>query len=171
MGKDTNIILIGMPSSGKSTLGVLLAKQLGYDFIDTDLVIQKRSGKRLQQLLDEDGHDAFLRAEEEALLAVRAKRAVIATGGSAVYSACGMAHLKEEGKVVYLKLPFRIIRRRLSNLSTRGVVLAPGQTLEQLYLERCGLYERYADITFDQAPEGKELSQGENAARLAALFE
>lgn len=165
-----NVILIGMPSSGKSTLGVLLAKMLGYDFLDTDLLIQRRTGKKLQQLLDEDGREAFLAAEEETLLSVRARRTVIATGGSAVYSAAGMAHLKKEGKTVYLKLPFRLIRRRLSNLSTRGVVLAPGQTLEMLFRERCALYEKYADLVFEESADGKEHPLPENAMRLVSLL-
>lgn len=166
-----NVILIGMPSSGKSTLGVLLAKMLGYDFLDTDLVIQKRTGKRLQQILDEEGREAFLAAEEEALLSVRVRRTVIATGGSAVYSAAGMHHLKKDGVAVYLKVPFRLIRRRLSNLATRGVVLAPGQTLEMLFRERSALYEKYADLIFEESADGKEHSLSENAVRLVALLE
>ena len=141
-----NIVLIGMPGCGKSTVGVLLAKALGMAFLDTDIVLQAQEGRLLQSLLDEIGIDAFLRREEEAILTVDAKDTVIATGGSVVYEQQAMRHLHACGKVVYIALPYEEIERRLSNLATRGVALRPGQTLRDLYDERTPLYERAADI-------------------------
>ncbi len=147
-----NIILIGMPASGKSTVGVILAKLLGYDFIDTDLLIQRREGSRLSEIIASRGVDGFLAAEESACLSVNAEHCVIATGGSAVYSAAAMAQLKARGRVVYLKTDYETLSARLKDISGRGVVLRPGQTLEQLYAERVPLYEKYADII---VPEGE----------------
>lgn len=145
-----NIILIGMPASGKSTLGVMLAKMLGYDFLDTDLLLQRRAGMTLQEILDTEGEARFAMREEETLLSVDVEKTVIATGGSAVYSERGMAHLKTLGKVVYLAVPLSHLTQRLTNLSTRGVLMPKGQTLATLFAERKALYERYADITFHQ---------------------
>ncbi|MBE6611451.1 MAG: shikimate kinase [Ruminococcaceae bacterium] len=142
-----NIILIGMAGCGKSTVGVLLAKALGCAFIDTDLIIQQREGKLLQEIINSDGVEAFKAAEERALLDVDASLAVIATGGSAVYSAAGMAHLRKNGVCVWLSLPFAEIERRIHNIATRGIAIAPGKTLRDAYDEREPLYERYADIT------------------------
>ena len=142
-----DITLIGMPGSGKSTIGVLLAKALGMDFLDADLVIQKREGALLQEILDKRGFDAFKKAEEEALLSIHCGNTVIATGGSAVYSAPGMKHLKEQGVAAYLELTLPEIRSRLFNLATRGIAFPPGKTLEDIYRERAPLYEKYADIT------------------------
>lgn len=141
-----NLILIGMPGAGKSTVGVLLAKELGYDFVDTDLLIQNSCEKKLHELLLEDGIDAFKQLEGRVLSELCVDRTVIATGGSAVYSDAGMAHLKQSGKVLYLSLPYPLLRDRLGDYTHRGIVLSPGQTLKDLYDERTPLYEQYADL-------------------------
>lgn len=146
-----NIVLIGMPGCGKSTIGVLLAKALGMDFVDTDVVFQAKEGRKLQPIIDEIGIDAFLHKEEEAILGFSCDKTVIATGGSVVYGRKAMKHLHENGTVVYIRLPYAEIERRLSNLATRGVTLREGQTLYDLYQERIPLYEVEADIVFDAA--------------------
>ena len=166
----SNIILIGMPASGKSTLGVMLAKLLGYDFLDTDLLLQKRIGRHLQELLDKEGAERFKALEEEALLSVKCERTVIATGGSAVYSARGMAHLATLGRVVYLSLPLTEIKARLSDLSSRGVVMGEGETLDTLYRSRAALYEAYADTVFDETENGKTRTMAQNATALYKLL-
>lgn len=142
-----NVILIGMPGSGKSTVGVVLAKLLGLHFCDTDLVLQQHCGKKLQEIIRTEGDAAFFRHEEEVLAALDVQNTVIATGGSAVYSDRAMQHLKAGGKCVYLKVAADEIERRLANFSDRGVVIADGMTLADLYAERKPLYEKYADIT------------------------
>lgn len=142
-----NIILIGMPGAGKSTVGVVLAKKLGYAFMDADLVIQGREGKLLHEIIAEQGVEGFWRVEEEVNESIRTDRTVIATGGSAVYGERAMAHYKEIGKIVYLSLPLADIRERLGDLDERGVTLRAGQDLAALYEERLPLYEKYADIT------------------------
>ena len=147
----SNIVLIGMPGCGKSTVGVLLAKVLGFAFVDTDVVLQAREGRKLQRMIDEIGVDAFLKKEEEAILALDCDRTVIATGGSVVYGHEAMARLHRDGLVIYIRLPYEEIERRLSNLATRGVTLRNGQTLRNLYDERIPLYEREADYAFDSA--------------------
>ena len=144
-----NIVLIGMPGSGKSTLGVLLAKVLGLRFVDADLIIQEREGRLLQEIIDQDGIDGFLRVEEEVLATLDEEEAVIATGGSAVYSDRAMEALKTHGVTVYLRVPYPEIERRITNISTRGIVLREGKTLKDTYDERVPLYERWADITVD----------------------
>ncbi len=144
-----NIVLIGMPGCGKSTVGVLLAKALGMAFVDTDIVLQSREGALLQALIERDGIDAFLQKEEEAILSLSCENAVIATGGSAVYEARAMHRLHETGRVLYIALPYEEIERRLSNLATRGVTLRPGQTLRALYEERVPLYEAQADAVLN----------------------
>lgn len=144
-----NIILIGMPGSGKSTVGVVLAKKLGYRFIDSDLVIQEKCGKLLYQLIEERGEAGFLMLENEINASVTADCAVIATGGSAVYGVEAMKHFKEIGRIVYLKLPYEELAARLGDLHERGVVLKEGYTLRDLYEERIPLYEKYADITVE----------------------
>ena len=138
-----------MPGSGKSTVGVVLAKRLGYQFVDSDLVIQEKTGKLLYQLIEELGEAGFLELENEINAGLQAKRAVIATGGSAVYGKEAMAHFKEIGKVVYLSLPYEELRERLGDLHKRGVVLREGYTLKKLYEERVPLYEKYADLVID----------------------
>lgn len=144
-----NIVLIGMPGAGKSTVGVILAKTLGMRFIDTDLIIQESEGRLLQQILDTDGVARFREIEERCILSLAAANAVIATGGSVVYSDAAMRHLKEAGTAVYLRLDYPEIERRIRNIRTRGVLLRPGQSLYDLYRERQPLYERHADVTVD----------------------
>ena len=150
-----NVILIGMPGSGKSTVGVVLAKKLGYRFIDSDLVIQEKCQKLLYQLIEERGEAGFLMLENEINASIMAKGAVIATGGSAVYGKEAMRHFQEIGRIVYLKLPFKELETRLGDLHERGVVLKEGYTLQDLYEERIPLYEKYADITIEC--EGKDI--------------
>lgn len=142
-----NIILIGMPGAGKSTVGVVLAKKLGYAFVDADLVIQSREGKLLHEIIAECGVEGFWRVEESVGESMEARRTVIATGGSAVYGPKAMAHYKQIGTVVYLALPLSEIRERLGDLNERGVTLREGQDLTGLYEERVPLYEKYADYT------------------------
>ena len=144
-----NIILIGMPGAGKSMVGVLLAKTLRKKFIDTDLIIQEESGRHLQEIIDAEGPDAFMAIEEATILRHTFHNAVVATGGSVVYSSRAMEHLKDGGIIVYLKISFNAMIRRLKNITTRGLVLHGGQSLRDLYNERIPLYERYADITID----------------------
>lgn len=147
-----NIVLIGMPGVGKSTVGVILAKVLGYQFVDADLVIQERENRLLREIIEQDGLDGFLKAEEEANVqtAQTAVKSVIATGGSVVYCENAMRHLGETGIIVYLKLDYETLDERLSNLKGRGVVLKDGQDLKGLYEERIPLYEKYANITVDE---------------------
>ena len=141
-----NIVLIGMPGCGKSTVGVILAKTLGLEFIDTDLVIQKQEGRLLQQILDDQGVEAFLKAEERALLSIVCHETVIATGGSAVYSRAGVEHLRRNGTLVYLQLPYDEMMSRLNNIKTRGIVIPDGKTLRDVFEQRIELYERFADV-------------------------
>lgn len=144
-----NVILIGMPGAGKSTVGVVLAKKLGYSFMDSDLIIQKQTGKLLHQLIEERGEAGFLVLENEINAALNPEHCVIATGGSAIYGQEAMEHLKKTGSVVYLRLPFEELEDRLGDLHQRGVVLKEGFTLLDLYKERIPLYEKYADFTID----------------------
>ncbi len=146
---DQNIILIGMPGAGKSTIGVLLAKALSLDFVDTDLLIQAAEGRRLQETIDSDGLDDFLALEERHVLALNVQGAVIATGGSVVYSERAMRHLKQRGTVIYLLLPLPHLEARITDMDSRGVVIAPWQSVADLYHERLPLYEHSADITID----------------------
>lgn len=148
----SNIIFIGMPGSGKSTVGVLFAKALGYLFTDVDLLISHRARKPLQQILDEDGLDVFLTLEEAVGSTLQAEHTVIATGGSMVLSETAMRHLKTLGMVVYIDVPFAEIERRVTNIKTRGIVFHPNETLADVYRERQPLYERYADVTVHVAP-------------------
>ncbi|MBE6676247.1 MAG: shikimate kinase [Ruminococcaceae bacterium] len=142
-----SVILIGMPSCGKSTLGVLLAKKLGLEFIDSDLLIQKKHGKLLHELIAEHGNEAFLALESEVNCSLDATGAVIATGGSAVYSQEAMAHLGTLGKIVYIQISYEEMAARLGDYAHRGVIMPAGYTLRDLYDERTALYERYADVT------------------------
>jgi shikimate kinase len=144
-----NIVIIGMPGAGKSTMGVILAKTLGRNFIDTDIVAQETSGRLLQEIIDTDGTGAFLETEEKTILSLQGKNAVIATGGSVVFSEKAMEHLKKDGVVLYLKISFEEMVRRLKNVTTRGIVLVAGQSLSDMYNQRVPLYEKYADITID----------------------
>ena len=151
-----NIVLIGMPGVGKSTVGVVLAKALGYQFVDADLLIQEAEGKLLSELIEEHGTDGFIEIENRVNSQIQTHRSVIATGGSVVYGKEAMEHLKSIGTVVYLKQNLRVLQRRLRNLKGRGVVLKEGQTLVDLYKERTVLYEKYADITVDQYKQSIE---------------
>ena len=145
-----NIILIGMPGVGKSTLGVVLAKVLGFQFIDADLLIQEQERKKLHQIIKEVGINGFMEIENQVNASIEAERSVIATGGSVVYCRQAMSHLKEIGTVVYLKVSLSTLEKRLGNLKRRGVILKKGQTLKDLYEERVPLYEKYADVVVDE---------------------
>lgn len=147
-GRD-NIVLVGMPGAGKSTVGVVLAKRLGMSFVDSDLVIQERYGKLLHELIEEHGVKGFWQLENDVNASLSVHGSVIATGGSAVYGAEAMEHLSRIGNVVYLKLPYEEVENRLGDLNARGVTLLPGQTLADLYAERTPLYERYAHRTVE----------------------
>lgn len=150
-----NIILIGMPGCGKSTVGVVLAKALGYRFLDADLMIQEKEGRRLNDILREDGPDQFNRIENKINLSIDVDKTVIATGGSAVYGHEAMVHLKETGLVIYLKLPHTEIEKRLGDLVERGISMKKGQTLKDIYDERAPLYEKYADVILET--QGQEI--------------
>lgn len=147
--KHNNIVLIGMPGAGKSTVGVVLAKKLGFAFLDSDLLIQSREGKLLHEIIEERGVEGFWTVEEEANMSIDTRRTVIATGGSVIYGGRAMEHLRETGVIVYLKLSCAGIARRLGDLNERGVTLREGQTLEMLYEERTPLYEKYADLIIE----------------------
>ena len=151
MSKE-NIVLIGMPGVGKSTVGVILAKVLGYQFIDADLVIQKRENRLLHEIISEEGLDGFLKAEENAnvYIAQNEEKSIVATGGSVVYCEKAMQELKKTGRVIYLELEYDQLKKRLGNLKGRGVVLKDGQDLRGLYEERIPLYEKYADLTVNE---------------------
>lgn len=149
-GNWNNITLIGMPASGKSTVGVLLAKRLGYQFIDTDLVIQQEEGCLLKDIIASRGLGGFLEVENRVNSRVKGGRAVIAPGGSVIYGKEAMEHLGRIGTVVYLKLRYEAVEKRLGNLTDRGVALRDGMTLRDLYEERTPLYEAYADVTVDE---------------------
>lgn len=144
---DKNIILTGMPACGKSVTGVVLAKSLNMQFVDTDLLIQQRAGKSLQRILNEDGIEVFKKTEEDVLCSLDVTGTVIATGGSAVYYEKAMEHLKENGTVVYLEASLDTVKKRLRNIRTRGVAMKKGQTLDDLYDARVPLYKKYADVT------------------------
>ncbi|MBQ9099607.1 MAG: shikimate kinase [Clostridia bacterium] len=161
---QTNIILIGMPGCGKSTLGVLLAKLLCKDFIDVDLLIQKQIGMSLQQYIDEKGVNAFLEAEADALCALNCQNTVIATGGSAPLTKRGANRLSALGKTVYLRLSYEEIEKRITNLATRGIAMEQGETLRDVYNARCPLYESIADLIF--SPDAANIA--ETATALAA---
>ena len=152
-----NIVLIEMPGVGKSTVGVILAKVLGYQFVDADLLIQKSEGKLLKDIIAEKGTDGFIEVENRVNASIQAENTIIATGGSVIYGKEAMAHLKEIGTVVYLHVPFATLEKRLADIKGRGVVLREGQTLYDLYLERTPLYEKYADLEIPE--EGLNVEQ------------
>ncbi len=152
-----NIVLIGMPAVGKSTVGVVVAKRMGYKFVDTDLLIQEAEGRLLKEIIAEKGTEGFLEVEDRINAQVEAENTVIAPGGSVVYCENAMKHYKKIGTVVYLKISFETINKRLSNAKNRGVVLKEGQTLKALYDERVRLFEKYADITVCE--DGLELEE------------
>ncbi len=152
-----NLVFIGMPAAGKSTVGVIVAKRLGYNFIDTDLLIQQEEGKLLCQLIEEKGIEGFLKIENRINAKVEAEKSVIAPGGSVVYCEQAMEHYKQIAKIIYLQVSFETVSKRLRNVKGRGVVLKDGQTLKELYEERCALFEKYADITVCE--DGKDLEE------------
>lgn len=151
-----NIVLIGMPTSGKSTVGVIIAKILGKEFVDADIVIQKKEGKKLSTIIEEKGIDGFIDIENRINSEIRVKNTVIATGGSVIYGQKAMEHYKKTGTVVYLKVSYDTLEKRLHHAKQRGVVMRKGQTLKSLYDERTLLYEKYADITIDEGDSSLE---------------
>lgn len=162
-----NITMIGMPSSGKSTIGVLLAKRLGFSFVDVDIVIQEKEGRLLKEIISDEGMDGFLEVENRINAELDVQLSVIAPGGSVIYGEEAMRHLKEISEVVYLKMSYEEMERRIGNVVDRGVALKPGFTLRDLYNERVPLYEKYADIVIDEA--GK--SPGETVDELRRVIE
>ena len=149
MNNSNNIILIGMPGAGKSTVGAALAKKLGYGFIDSDNVIEENCGKKLHEILSETGQEGFLEIENFINATIDVKNRVIATGGSAIYGKEAMEHFAKIGDIVYLKLSYKEISARLGDLEERGVAFKAGQTLEDIYAKRVPLYEKYAQFTID----------------------
>lgn len=171
MTPRNHIILIGMPACGKSTVGVLLAKALGYRFVDADLVIQETDGRRLHEIIEAEGIDGFLSLEERVNLTLGRPDdppTVIATGGSAVYSRAAMERYQTVGTVVYLRLSYETVARRLGDYSHRGVVMPDGYDLKMLYDQRCALCETYAQVTLDEIPGDR---MGDMVAALCARFE
>ena len=150
MGRKTNITLIGMPASGKSSVGVVLAKRLGKKFVDTDIVIQEKYGKLLKELIEEHGDEGFREIEDEVNAGLDLDNSIISPGGSVVYGEKAMQHLKEISVIIYLELSYTAIKSRLGDLRERGITLKEGQSLKDLYLERVPLYEKYADITVNE---------------------
>ena len=163
----SNVTLIGMPSAGKSTIGVLLAKRLGYSFIDADILIQEKEGRLLKEIIAQEGMDGFLQVENRVNASIEAMRSVIAPGGSVIYGKEAMEHLKEISTVVYLKMSYEELERRVGDVVDRGVALKEGMTLRDLYDERTAYYERYADITIDE--EG--MTPGQTVDLLRAMLE
>lgn len=149
VGEKTNIVLIGMPGCGKSTVGVLLAKRIRKKFVDTDLFIQEQEERLLSEIIEEEGLERFVEIENEVNATLLTENSVIAPGGSVVYGEAAMRHLRDIAKIVYLRLSYESVERRLGDLKKRGVVFRPDQTLLDLYRERCPLYETYADIVVD----------------------
>lgn len=145
----TNLILIGMPGAGKSTAGVILAKRLGYNFIDTDLVIQTEEQCRLQEIIDRQGLDRFRKIEQQVLLSLQTSRCVIATGGSAIYSRQGIEKIGRTGRLVYLRVPLAELQQRIADMGQRGLVMGKEQSFTDLFHERTPLYEQFAEITID----------------------
>ena len=145
----SNIVLIGMPGCGKSTIGVILAKTIGVGFVDTDLIIQQRENRLLQDIIDKDGIDAFLDCEENAVKAVECDNTVVATGGSVVYREDAIKHLKKNGKIFYLNVPLHEIKNRLNNISTRGIAANKNDSIDSIFIEREPLYKKYADVIID----------------------
>ncbi len=147
--KSSNIVLIGMPGSGKSTVGVILAKLAGRDFVDTDVLIQKEQGRSLQDIVDRDGYLKLREIEEKTILKLECRNHVIATGGSAVYSQSAMTHLKADGIAVFLNVGLQTLLARVKDFETRGLAKRPDQGVADLFSERCALYRKYADVVID----------------------
>lgn len=151
-----NYVLIGMPTSGKSTVGVMLAKEICFEFLDTDILLQRREKKMIQKILDEDGLEKFYEVEETALLSVDTDETVISTGGSAVYSEKGMEHVCKNATVIYLELPLEEVYQRIENLHSRGIAGLSNKHFTKIYMERKALYEKYADITVNASGLSKD---------------
>lgn len=166
--KKQNITLIGMPASGKSTVGVLLAKRLGYTFVDVDILIQSQENRLLKEIIAEEGLEGFLEVENRVNASLDTDHAVIAPGGSVIYGKEAMEHLKEISTIVYLKLSYEEVEKRLGDLTDRGVVLKEGMTLLDLYRERVPYYEKYADITVDETGAG---NAGETVDQLRQIMQ
>jgi shikimate kinase len=162
----TNVVLIGMAGAGKSTVGVVLAKRLGLDFLDTDVLIQARQGRRLQEIINSEGLAAFRQIEEATLLSLSCRRTVIATGGSAVYSKAGMGTLKSYGTIVFLDIPLEELMLRVRDMDTRGMVIDPGETFPDLFARRLPLYRRWAELIVDGRNKSVEELATEIADRL-----
>ena len=158
-----NIILIGMPGAGKSTVGVILAKRIGFNFIDTDLIIQAQEKCRLQQIIDAHGLQNFRKIEEQMLLNLQVEHSIIATGGSVVYSEKGLKALGRTGPLIYIQVSLTALQKRIADMGQRGLVMSKGQTFEQLYQERTPLYEKFAELTIS--------GEGVNAEQVAAKIE
>ena len=165
---EANITLIGMPGAGKSTVGIVLAKLLCKTFVDADLVIQHNEGKRLHKIIEEIGNDKFLKLENSTLANLKVHNAIVSTGGSAIFGKEAMAHLKNTSTVIYLRVPYEDIEKRLGSLKRRGVVFEEGQTLRDIYDIRCPIYEKYADIIID-CNNGADIQ--ETALKIAELIE
>ena len=158
-----NIILIGMPGAGKSTVGVILAKRIGFNFIDTDLIIQAQEKCRLQQIIDAHGLQNFRKIEEQMLLNLQVEHSIIATGGSVVYSEKGLKALGRTGPLIYIQVSLTALQKRIADMGQRGLVMSKGQTFEQLYQERTPLYEKFSELTIS--------GEGVNAEQVAAKIE
>ncbi|MDR0780276.1 MAG: shikimate kinase [Pseudomonadales bacterium] len=167
MAAKSNFILIGMPGSGKSTIGVILAKRTSHDFIDTDVLIQSMQGRSLQDILDREGYLKLREIEAAALQGLNVKNSVISTGGSAVYSDAAMRHLKQDGVMIYLDVSLATLRSRITDYDTRGIAKRPEQSFDDLFLERTLLYRQYADLTLC----GDGLNQDQVCERLIAALQ
>lgn len=165
---EKNITLIGMPGAGKSTVGIVLAKMLCKTFIDVDILIQNKEGKRLNKIIDEIGNDRFLKLENDVIVSLKVHNSIISTGGSAVFGKEAMEYLKRESTIVYIKVPYETIEKRLRSLKKRGVVFDEGQTLRDIYDVRTPLYEKYADIIIES---NNDADVQDTAAKIAEYFE
>ncbi len=165
---EKNITFIGMPGAGKSTVGVVVAKLLCMTFIDADLLIQNKEKKRLSKIIEEKGNEGFLKLENDVLAGLNVHNSVISTGGSAIFGKEAMEHLKKTSTVVYIKVPFEVIQKRLGSLKRRGVVLEEGQTLKDVYDVRTPLYEKYADIVIES---DNDMDIQDTAMKIAEYFE
>ena len=165
---ESNITFIGMPGSGKSTVGVVIAKMLCKTFIDVDLVIQNNQKKRLHKIIEEIGNERFLKLENDTIVSLRVHNSVIATGGSAVFGKEAMEHLKKTSTVVYLKVPYESLEARLGSLKRRGVIFEEGQTLRDIYEIRTPLYEKYADLVIES---DNEFNVQDTAMKIVEYFQ